>query len=317
MAKFITLHFRNLPNAAHYNYCKRVSAEFADSPGALIQALGQLPAEFNTWLAEETKQMEWVRKSILTEQIREADHRMDHALTALRMQVHAQEYHPRKAYAEAAHRVYTMLQNYKDVNRKPYEEQEGDVQIILQQLQSGGAYYNDASTLGLGALRNELQASYTLFRELLAQRDEKSLLKPEKSFKEVRAEIENVYHKITAIIDAGALMNISSAYGTFIDHLNPEIKRLNDEYHRVKYNIANSEPEPLQPQLYTGKPLTPSTFKVLYVTPNDGTITLELGKDYNLTFKDNIEVGNAECTIHGKGAYEGKKTVTFVIVRAL
>jgi hypothetical protein len=45
----------------------------------------------------------------------------------------------------------------------------------------------------------------------------------------------------------------------------------------------------------------------------DGAVELELGKDYNLTYKNNVHVGNATLTIHGKGKYEGSKTVTFII----
>jgi hypothetical protein len=56
------------------------------------------------------------------------------------------------------------------------------------------------------------------------------------------------------------------------------------------------------------------TPQALFVTPK-GTVALELGKDYNLSFRDNTEVGNARCILTGKGAYRGAKTVTFIIAR--
>jgi hypothetical protein len=43
------------------------------------------------------------------------------------------------------------------------------------------------------------------------------------------------------------------------------------------------------------------TPQALFVTPK-GTVALELGKDYNLSFRDNTEVGNARCILLGKGA---------------
>jgi uncharacterized linocin/CFP29 family protein len=55
--------------------------------------------------------------------------------------------------------------------------------------------------------------------------------------------------------------------------------------------------------------------EVLFVTPKDGTLKLELGKDYNVSYKNNVNVGNATCIIHGKGAYKGRKMVTFIIAR--
>jgi hypothetical protein len=313
MAKFLKLRFKYLPNDAHYTFDERVSQTLAGSPSTLLSALGTLPMQFNAKLVDERALMDWVKKSFLTEEIKEADRKMDRVLTALKTQVRAQEYNSNANIAQAAGRVYLMLKGYGDVARKPYEGQEGDMRAILRQLQSGGAYYSDASTIGITTLVGELQSAFTTFLNLLKQRDDKSLLKPEKTFPEVRSTGDRIYHQMVTLVDAGAALNVSSAYATFINALNPEIERLNAEFHPVRHDISACEPEPIQPQTYTGRPLTPSP-KVLYVTQHDGTIQLELGKDYNLTFKNNTNVGNAECTIHGKGRYKGRKTVTFVII---
>jgi hypothetical protein len=291
--------------------------EIGSSPSVIITALGALVGQFNSWLAEEKAAMDWVRKDVLTKKIADANHRMDLALTALKAQVHAQELRVVQSMAEAAHRIYVMLSGYGNVNAKPYEEQDGDVRSIIGQLTGSGAYVADASILNIYEWITELQTAFTVFEQLLTQRDAKTVLKPAKTFKEVRKGIEKVYHQIESVINAGALMNLSPTYTTFINHLNPEIERLNGEFHRVRYDIAHAQPEEIEPQIYTGKPLTPSTFKTLYVTPHNGTIQLELGKDYDLSFKNNVEVGVAECTIHGKGTYKGSKTVTFVIIRAM
>jgi hypothetical protein len=105
----------------------------------------------------------------------------------------------------------------------------------------------------------------------------------------------------------------STDFAAFIDVVNPDIDRLNAEFAKVRHDVAGAEPEPIEAQYYTGKPLTP-TPRVFYVTPT-GTIELELGKDYNLSYRDNTEVGNAKCIVLGKGAYKGSKTVTFIIKR--
>jgi hypothetical protein len=294
----------------------KVSNEISSSPSSVTQVLGQLTTQFNTCLTIEKAIEDWIKKSFLTEQIEEADQRMDRALTALRTQVRAQEYSTNTTIAEAAKRVYIMLMDYGKVTVKPYEKQAGDIQSILRQFSSGGPYYYDASTLGLSTLIGELQAALTLFDQLLKQRDEKSLLKPDKTSAEIRSEIEPIYHQIETKINAGAELNTSTAFETFINHLNPEIERLNEEFHRVRRDISTCQPEQIQPQTYTGRPLTP-TPKVLYVTTHNGTVQLELGKDYNLTFKNNTDVGKAECTIHGKGSYKGHKTVTFTIIRTV
>ncbi|MDR1600971.1 MAG: DUF6261 family protein [Tannerella sp.] len=313
MVKFKSLTFKNLPNAAHYNYCKNVHYKTVNAGEVVITALGILPTEFNQWLTKETALMEWIKKSQLTAMIAEADSRMDRALVALNAQIHALEFSIDSKIAESAHHVAIMLGNYGYVYSKPYEQQEGDVDTIL--LQFTGEYAEDAALLpGVQAWITELQGAFTEFSQLLQQRDIRSLLKPKETFPVVRRGIEKVYHQIVTIVNAGAILNVSSEFAALINGLNPEIERLNSEFHRVRRNIKNAEPEPIPQQQYTGLPVTPTPL-ILYVTPHDGTIRLQLGKDYNISYKNNINVGNAEFTIHGKGLYTGRKTVSFIITR--
>ena len=316
MAKLETIHFNCLPLEAHCRFDTMVSTEI-NASSTVASILGQDFTLFNTYLTEEKAIEDWVRKSALTAQIKSADTRMDRAITAIKASTRAQKYNANETIAASANRVYIMLKGYGYVYSKPYDAQVGDVQSIIRQMASGGPYANDASILNLSSLVNELQAALALFESLLKQRDEKSLLKPDKDYKEIKLLIEPVYHRMETVINANAIAGSASVYfNTVINRLNPEIERLNAEFHRVRRDIADAEPAPIPAQTYTGHPLTPVT-KVLYVTPHDGTVTLELGKDFNVTFKDNVEVGNAECTFHGKGAYKGRKTVTFVIVRTV
>jgi hypothetical protein len=262
--------------------------------------------------------MLWVRKSILTEQIYNADKRVDNALTAIRSQVRALEFSVNTSIKQAATRVYIMLNNYGDVANKPYEQQIGDITAILKQITTGGAYYADIATLStytnyLPTLVSELSSAFTLLKNLITERGAKNVTKPDKTFKEVRREIEKIYHKIVIIINAGDILGASDAFTVFINHLNAEIELLNEEFHRIQYDISKAEPEPVEPKAYTGKPIT-FIPKVLYVTTK-GTVQLELGKDFDIVFKNNVNVGNATCNIHGKGAYKGKKIITFIIKR--
>jgi hypothetical protein len=315
IVKFKKIRFSQIPNGAHYFYCRKFSLQLSTASSTIISALGTWPAQFNALLAEEKKFMEWVDQTVLTKEIREADKQLDRAYTALKQLVRAQTYSPIQASKDAAVRVYAMLRKYGSLTKRAYADEEGDILAVLEQTQSGGVYYNDIVTMGLSLSVTELQNRFTLFQKLLRDRDQKMLLKPEKTFKKIRDEIEATYYPMIEIIDGGAALNPTSVFATFINDLNPEINRINAEFKRTLYDISSCEPEPIQVQTYTGFPLTPNP-RVLYVTPHDGTTQLEFGKDYNLTFRNNINVGNAFCNIHGKGAYRGKKTVTFIIIRA-
>jgi hypothetical protein len=313
MKKLKSLLFRRLPNAAHFEFCSQVSNLLSTADKAVLAKLGDLPARFNAWFNKELALMEWVRKSYLTSYIAEANRRQERVLVAINTQVRALKYSTTPDIAETARGLYIMLKNYGTVYLKPYDEQEGDICAILNQLT--GKYAPSVTLLGLGAPVTELQDAFTDFQQFLTQRNAKLLQKPGETAVVIRRNIEAVYHQITVRVNAGAVLNASPGFAALIDALNPEIERLNAEFHHVRHNIAHAEPKAIPVQTYTGEPLTP-TPDVYYTTPKDETVKLILGKDYNLTYRHNKKVGSAECTIRGKGLYRGNKTITFNILPA-
>jgi hypothetical protein len=73
--------------------------------------------------------------------------------------------------------------------------------------------------------------------------------------------------------------------------------------------------EPIDTQPYVeNRPATPVPV-VHYREDDKETVRLSLGKDFDVTYKNNDKVGMAELTIHGKGDYKGQKGTTFRIAR--
>ncbi len=75
----------------------------------------------------------------------------------------------------------------------------------------------------------------------------------------------------------------------------------------VTKNIAKVTVAPVDDQPYTGEAVTPK------LTVTDGVKYLVEGKDYALTYYNNIEEGTATVKITGKGNYSGFATTSFVI----
>ncbi|MDR2764400.1 MAG: DUF6261 family protein [Tannerella sp.] len=311
MIKFATLFFKSLPNEAHYRFFDRATSEIAKAGAAVHTALGSLETDLNGWFALETANIEWYRKSALTAAIADADHALDHALVGMAAQVNAARYSADLVVVAAAEHVYIMLKSYGHVAQKPYLQEAGAVKAILLHL--NGDLATDAATAGISAWIPEIEGALHQFVSLIEEREAETLGKPEKNFPEVRRGIEGVWHPIVTLVNSGAALNLSEDFAALIRALNPEIDYLNGEFHHAKLNIATAEPAPIGQQTYTGRPCTPLP-EVLYVT-SGGTIRLELGKDFNVTYKNNVNPGNAECTIHGKGKYKGHRTVTFIIAR--
>ncbi len=76
----------------------------------------------------------------------------------------------------------------------------------------------------------------------------------------------------------------------------------------VPVTLSKTNISAIDDQVCTGKKLYPE------VTVKDGTKVLTEGKDYDIEYSDNTDVGTATVTVQGKGNYEGKAVKTFEIV---
>ena len=73
-------------------------------------------------------------------------------------------------------------------------------------------------------------------------------------------------------------------------------------------NIVNMTISNIKDQNYNGTTLKPS------ITIKDGNNILKNNLDYTLSYKNNINIGEASITINGKGKYTGSKTISFNII---
>ena len=74
-------------------------------------------------------------------------------------------------------------------------------------------------------------------------------------------------------------------------------------------DISRAEVSGIQDETYTGSAQTQTP------TVRLNNITLQEGKDYTLSYKNNVEPGTASITIAGKGEYSGSKGVSFQITK--
>jgi hypothetical protein len=315
MKKLFVLHFRFLTFAAHFDWFEKLSALLAGGSDTLKTAVAPFMPNFNAWLAKEDALMQWVRKSALTEQIAEADQQVDRVLVGINAGVELGRHSSVAVIAASAERVHIMLKNYGDVAHESYDDEAGDVRSLLEQF--GSTYIQDMSNLSLIAWVQELQTTFNTFESLLRQRADERIEKPLYTARAVRKGIEEAYHQIEYIINANAAVSTSTDFATFIDRLNPEIDRLNAEFHRALKDLSEGDHtviEPIATQKYTEEPITVIP-KVHYRDGDKLTVKLWLGKDFDVTYKNNINVGMAELTIYGKGDYKGQVTTTFNIAR--
>ena len=79
------------------------------------------------------------------------------------------------------------------------------------------------------------------------------------------------------------------------------------DFRIIARNISDAEVKNIPSQILGESPCTPT------VTVRYNGKTLEEGKDYTLTYKDNSKAGTASVTVWGKGNFKSKMTVQFEI----
>jgi hypothetical protein len=255
--KISSIHFSYLRNEAHYQFLLLVKQLFQIDPGVAAIVAELLP-QFYTLLELEGQLVDAVRASEFTKQLAEIDRRLDRFLAGLSIAIEAALHHPDPNVVKAAERIRLRLKAFRgEIERKAYEEESAAVKILVADLQ--GAYAPQVSILGLGVWVTEIAAEQTAFEQVFLQRSAEHVEKPQEKLKDVRREIETLYHRITERIDAYTVMNGTATTGVFISKLNDEITYFNEHNHRRHAkDINRATVASIPDQLWDGsQPVTP------------------------------------------------------------
>jgi hypothetical protein len=309
MMKIITIRFSYLRNEAHYQFLLLVKKLF-ESYANVASLVAELLTQLHALITVEGKLVDAVRKSDYTKPLEEADHRLDRAVAGMTLAIESALHHPNPNFVEAAERLEILLEAFHNrIEQKAYEEESGAVKVLIADLQ--GAYAPQVSTLSLGVWVTEIYAAQNDFERIFLLRSAEYVARPKENLKEVRKEIEAVYRRIVEHINAYTVLEGTAVTGEFISKLNDEIAYFNEHnsHHHHSKDISLATVASIPDQLWDGQPVTP----LPAVTGDDGKL-LVFARDYELTYHDNDRPGNAFVTIHGRGIWKNKKTVSFIII---
>jgi hypothetical protein len=306
--KIATIYFSYLRVEAHYQFLSLFNQLLMEFPSA-YNLVSVFYGEFTNLLEQEKQIVDIQKSSEFTKQIADADHLNDRLITGIRETVNAALHHFNPAVVEAAQSVQLRLKAFGDIQSKSYEEEAAAIAVLIDNLRSP-EFSGKVMMLGLDPWLVELSASLDHFNDLLKQRNTEQADKPQQRFREIRKQIELVYHNMVNHINAAAVLDTSNTYTEFINRLDMQITYFNDHnHHHAPINIRTANVDAIPIQQYTGEVITP--IPTVYMDDK----RLSFAKDFNLTYKNNIQCGVAEMNITGKGIYGGKKLVTFNIER--
>jgi hypothetical protein len=315
MKNIKAIHFSHLRNEAHYEFLW-IFSHLMDEYYNVKALVADLYNAFMALLATEKKLLDAARTSALTKQIADADHRVNRAVSGIKATINAARHALDATVAEAARILYVRLREFGNIRRKAYEEESAAVQVLLDDL--NGAYAPQASLVGLQAWMMELMEAEVAFIQRYLQRSDEIAFRPQGRMTDVRRQIETAYHSMTILVDASAIVDTSGVYDDFIAKLNVQVTYFNEHNHdRARKDLSVGETcvvEPVKVQKYTEKAITPIP-KACYREEGKPIVELIFAKDFSVTYKNNVKVGTAYLTLHGKAGYKGQKTVTFSIAR--
>jgi hypothetical protein len=315
MKKIVAIHLKSLPLGVHYHYNEQFNVRLTAAGEVVLEAVApQLPV-YRACLAKERLSVDWEHHSELTVKIVVADKEVDRNLVGINGMVSVGRHSSLSAVKASGEKVQRLLKGFGNIQRKSYDEKASAVESLLRHF--ADEYAHDVDNLGMGVWVQLLGVANTTFVNLLNQRSDERVDKPPYTAEEARKETDASYHEIVYIINSHAGAGTSPDFEAFIDRLNPEIERLNAEFHRVLRDIGvlgRAMVVTIPVQIYTELPII--VVPEVYYIDDDGKATrLWLGMDFDLSFRNNIDVGMAEVTIHGKGDYTGQVTVKFNIAR--
>jgi hypothetical protein len=305
MKKLITVQFNYLRNEAHYEFMI-VFRTLGQRFPAVLTLLATLFTKFLDLLQTEEQLVDAMRKSDYTQQIAEADARVDRDICGIREAIASGCHHYDPNIVEAAISLRNRLKVFGDIAKKSYEEETAAVNLLLIDLR--GDYASKVDALDIRHWVDELRDAEDAFEQLLDLRNTERAQKPQGHIAEIRKEINEVYHQMCSRIEAAAILQNVTGLDEFIAELNMEITYFNDHSHRhSKKDIATANVDNIPVQIFAGKPVI-----VIPVVQYESQ-ELVFAKDFAVTYKHNDTVGTADLIIHGKGKYNGRKIVTFTI----
>ena len=172
-------------------------------------------------LKEEDAAIVYLQKNELTEPIAIADSNRDRVYSGLRYYVRAYSFSLDEAEIESARRLQVLIDNYGKMNSRNYNKQS----VALKNFLDDVANYNadDIETIGAENWISLLQETNNKVIKLIEDRFELNVDRTSKMTREVRSNVDTIYYRIAAMLEAGYMISKAASYANVIDKVNERI----------------------------------------------------------------------------------------------
>ncbi|MDR0728984.1 MAG: DUF6261 family protein [Prevotellaceae bacterium] len=313
MAKFITLKAQNLRLndlgglvSETINLSTPQIAIIGVVAAAKLQSLTTLNTTFHALMNKQFA-------SLLTPPIQECDRKCGSLFIEIKRTSKAGRKSSLPAVAAAGNRMINFLEPFWTLNKEPLLSQTDQINLLKERYSATTSLEADATTLGI---KTQIESLFTVNEELAGLYSERaSQLAPLEgpSASSIKNKVVKAYNDYCMAIEAILSVLSTESLQQLFDEMNG-IRRKYISRLPKPLNGRHTSTAPIADQPYTGRHLTPLP-RVFYQTES-ALHELVFAQDFDVTYRNNVEVGEAKLFIHGKGKYTGAYSTTFHIVRA-
>jgi hypothetical protein len=252
--------------------------------------------------------------SELTPQIQEKDQLRDALFSELKRTAKSGSMSSLPAIAASGKRIVALLAPFWNLDKKPIMSQTDEIEIFQKRYAADPTYTADISNLGLAS---QLQRLFTANTDLFNLYDMRAHLLVDvegtPSATSIKNELVRDYDEFCLSLETILSVLPSAALHGLFTEMN-SVRRKYISKLPTPLDAAHTSVAPIPSQVRTGRHLTP--LPRVFVQAGGELHELVFAVDFTVTYRNNVEVGEAHLFVHGKGKYTGRYDTTFHIVES-
>lgn len=220
MSEIGSLSLERLNNGAHFLFISNVLTRAEADANIKSKLSAQIDA-LKTAKEQEDEDLKISQKSLLTDEITDADAERDGLYSGYKKAVIGFKNLPVENMAKAAKVLMQHIKDYAIDPKMQLDKETGLLINFIDDLEK--KYANEVTTLSLGAFVTALKAANEKVRTLTASRTGERMAKAVGALKASRKASDEAYRLLVKFVNAYALIDGDAQYLNFIDYVNTEI----------------------------------------------------------------------------------------------
>ena len=220
MKEIYDINIQRMNNGAHFTFVSNILAR-AEADTAVKEKASELVSNFKATVAAEDEALKISQKSLLTDEIAQADSDRDALYAGYKKAVEGFLAMPIADMAQAAKILSQHIKDYKINTADQLDKETGLLVNFISDLED--KYAAQVAKLGLTAFVTNLKEANERVRTLTLQRTNEKIGITVGALKTARTASDDAYRALVKMVNALALVFGEKDYTAFIDYVNTEV----------------------------------------------------------------------------------------------